>query len=37
MVPEDERVMNYPFESWMSKKLRDSGLLGPVRIVANSK
>jgi hypothetical protein len=36
-VPEDERVMNYPFESWMSKKLRDSGLLGPVRIVANSK
>jgi hypothetical protein len=32
-VPEDERVMNYGFESWMSKKLRDSGLLGPVRII----
>jgi hypothetical protein len=32
MLPEDERVTNYPFEPWMSRKLRDSGLLGPVRI-----
>jgi hypothetical protein len=32
LIPENERVMNYTFESWMSEKLRDSGLLGPVRI-----
>ncbi|MDR1582506.1 MAG: glycoside hydrolase family 2 [Prevotellaceae bacterium] len=32
-VPENERVLNYEFESWMSKKLRESGLLGPVKIV----
>jgi hypothetical protein len=32
-LPENERVTNYQFDSWMSKKLRDSGLLGPVRII----
>ncbi|MDR1595200.1 MAG: glycoside hydrolase family 2 [Prevotellaceae bacterium] len=32
MVPENERILNYPFESWMSKHLRESGLIGPVRI-----
>jgi hypothetical protein len=33
MVPENERVLNYPFESWMSKNLRESGLIGPVKIL----
>ncbi|MDR2382565.1 MAG: glycoside hydrolase family 2 [Prevotellaceae bacterium] len=32
LVPENERVTNYQFDSWMSKNLRDSGLLGPVKI-----
>ncbi|MDR1602710.1 MAG: glycoside hydrolase family 2 [Tannerella sp.] len=34
-VPEDERVLNYSFDSWMSKKLRDAGLSGPVKITGN--
>jgi hypothetical protein len=34
LEPEDERVMDYQFESWMSRDLRESGLLGPVKIVA---
>jgi hypothetical protein len=36
-LPKDERVTNYAFESWMSMKLRDSGLIGPVKIVVNNK
>jgi hypothetical protein len=33
MLPENERVTNYAFDAWMSKNLRESGLLGPVRIL----
>ncbi|MDR2041728.1 MAG: glycoside hydrolase family 2 [Tannerella sp.] len=36
MLPENERVIDYPFESWMSKDLRESGLLGPVKIYARN-
>jgi hypothetical protein len=32
-VPEAERVTSNPFESWMTRKLRDSGLIGPVRVI----
>ncbi|MDR0756395.1 MAG: glycoside hydrolase family 2, partial [Tannerella sp.] len=32
-VPENERVLNYQFDSWMSKELRESGLIGPVKIM----
>ena len=32
MLPENERAVNYSIDSWISKDLRDSGLLGPVSI-----
>jgi hypothetical protein len=35
LVPEDERVLNYRFDSWMSRELRESGLLGPVKITGS--
>jgi hypothetical protein len=32
-APEGERVLHYQFDSWMSKNLRESGLIGPVNIL----
>jgi hypothetical protein len=37
LLPEDERVTDYSFESWMSKTLRESGLIGPVKIIETKK